>query len=107
MNMCYDTPRDYVDGVYDELLYGDQPLGWDIIGTKETVRSATRDTFLDYVGRWYQPERMVVGLGGRIGEELHERLEELLGDVPASETPAPAPVAIPSNGGPQVHVHTK
>ena len=40
MNMYYDTPRDYVDGVYDELLYGDQPLGWDIIGRKETVRAA-------------------------------------------------------------------
>ena len=43
MNMYYDTPRDYVDGVYDELLYGDQPLGWDIIGTKETVRGDPRD----------------------------------------------------------------
>src|SRR5688572_25467254 len=63
MNMYFDTPRDFIGGVYDDLLYGDQPLGWDIIGTKDTVRSATRDTFLDYVGRWYKPERMVVGLG--------------------------------------------
>jgi len=65
MNMYFDTPRDYVDGVYDQLLYGDQPLGWDIIGRKETVQSATRDTFLDYVGHWYKPSRMVVGVGGR------------------------------------------
>ena len=34
MNMYYDTPRDFIGGVYDELLYGDQPLGWDIIGTQ-------------------------------------------------------------------------
>ena len=39
MNMYYDTPRDFIGGVYDELLYGDQPLGWDIIGRKETVRA--------------------------------------------------------------------
>ena len=32
MNMYYDTPRDFIGGVYDQLLYGDQPLGWDIIG---------------------------------------------------------------------------
>jgi predicted Zn-dependent peptidase len=57
MNMYYDTPRDFIGGVYDELLYGDQPLGWDIIGKKETVRAATRDTFLGYVDRWYKPER--------------------------------------------------
>src|SRR2546430_16848433 len=28
MNMYFDTPRDFIGGVYDELLYGDQPLGW-------------------------------------------------------------------------------
>src|SRR5689334_20814005 len=50
MNMYFDTPRDYVSGVYDELIYGDQPLGWDIIGRKETVRGATRATFMDYIG---------------------------------------------------------
>src|SRR5881275_2375715 len=50
---------DFIGGVYERLLYGDQPLGWDIIGRKETVREATRETFLEYVGRWYKPERMV------------------------------------------------
>src|SRR5437867_8687913 len=25
MNMYYDTPRDFIGGVYDQLLYGDQP----------------------------------------------------------------------------------
>src|SRR5438270_13381 len=64
MNMYFDTPRDFIGGVYDELLYGDQPLGWDIIGRKETVRAASRDTFRQYVDRWYKPERLVVGLGG-------------------------------------------
>src|SRR5947199_9541897 len=54
MNMYYDTPRDYVEGVYDELLYDDQPLGWDIIGTKDTVRAAKRETFTDYLERWYR-----------------------------------------------------
>ncbi|MGI9111369.1 MAG: M16 family metallopeptidase, partial [Gaiellaceae bacterium] len=29
MNMYFDTPRDFIGGVYDSLLYGDQPLGWD------------------------------------------------------------------------------
>ena len=71
MNMYFDTPRDFIDGVYEELVYGDHPLGWDIIGRKETVQGATRDTFLDYLGHWYKPSRMVVGVGGRIGDGLH------------------------------------
>ena len=82
MNMYIDTPRDYVDSVYDELLYGDQALGWDIIGTKETVRAATRATFLDYIDHWYRAPRMVAGVGGAPGSDLIPMLEELLSDVP-------------------------
>ncbi len=106
MNMYFDTPRDFIGGVYESLLYGDQPLGWDIIGRKETVRGAQRETFLDYVDRWYRPDRMVVGVGGRLGEGLLPRLEELLGDLEPRTTGSPAPVELPANG-PRVVVHTK
>ena len=106
MNMYFDTPRDFIGGVYEELLYGDQPLGWDIIGRKETVRGATRDTFMDYISRWYKPSRMVVGIGGKIGEGLVERLEELLGDLAAGETGSPEPLAAPPANG-RVKVFTK
>jgi predicted Zn-dependent peptidase len=105
MNMYFDTPRDFIGGVYESLLYDDQPLGWDIIGRKETVRGATRQTFTDYLDRWYRPARTVVGVGGRLGEDLRERLEELLGDVPAGDTPAPEPYRPVENG--RVKVHTK
>ena len=106
MNMYFDTPRDFIGGVYESLLYGDQPLGWDIIGRKETVRNATRETFLDYVDTWYRPERMVVGVGGRVGDGLDAKLEELLGDLEARETGAAAGVRLPENGS-RVRVHTK
>ena len=107
MNMYYDTPRDFIGGVYEELLYGDQPLGWDIIGRKETIRAATHDTFRSYVDHWYKPTRMVVGVGGKIGEGLHERLAELLGDLPQADTGEPEQVRLTVNDGPQVKVHTK
>jgi predicted Zn-dependent peptidase len=107
MNMYFDTPRDYISGVYDQLLYGDQPLGWDIIGRKETVRAATRDTFLSYVDHWYRPERMVVGVAGKIDGDLAAEIERLLGDLEPAETGAPAPAALPANGTPRVKIHTK
>jgi predicted Zn-dependent peptidase len=107
MNMYFDTPRDYLGGVYEQLLYGDQPLGWDIIGRKETVRAATRDTFLGYLDRWYKPSRLVVGVGGRIEDGLLDRVQELVGDMPAGETPGPDPVRLPQENGSHVKVHTK
>ncbi len=106
MNMYFDTPRDHIGSVYESLLFGDQPLGWDIIGRKETVRAATRETFLSYIDAWYRPERMIVGVGGRIGDGLIERLEELLGDIEPRTTGAPLPVSIVDNSSP-VQLHTK
>jgi predicted Zn-dependent peptidase len=103
MNMYLDTPRSYVGSVYERLLYGDQPLGWDIIGNKETVRSATRETFTTFMDRWYRPERTIIGLGGRLGDGLHTRLEELFGDAAPGETGAPEPASISENGIVTVH----
>jgi predicted Zn-dependent peptidase len=106
MNMYFDTPRDFIGGVYEQLLYGDQPLGWDIIGRKETIRSAGRDTFLDYVGRWYKPERMVVGVAGRLDGDYLGTIEKLLGDLEPGETGAPSAAAANGNG-PRVLIHRK
>ncbi len=106
MNMYADTPRSYVGNVWERHLYGDQPLGWDVIGTEETVRGATRDTFLGYLGRWYRPERTIVGLGGQVGDDVVDRLQELLGDIEAGPTGAADAVVLPHNGSP-VRLHTK
>jgi predicted Zn-dependent peptidase len=106
MNMYFDTPRDYLEGVYDELLYGDQPLGWDIIGTKETIRAAKRHTFVDYLDRWYRAPRMVAGVAGAVGDDILPRLEELLGDVSDGSTGDAAPVEWDQDE-PRVKVHTK
>jgi predicted Zn-dependent peptidase len=106
MNMYFDTPRDYIGGLYEELLYGDQPLGWDIIGTKDTIRGATRDTFLGYLGHWYKPARIVVGIGGKIGDDVHDRIAELLGDMRPAQTGDYPPLQdVPANG--RVKLFTK
>jgi predicted Zn-dependent peptidase len=49
---------------------------------------------------------MVVGVGGQLGDGLMERLEGLLGDLPAADTGAPQPVQVPTNGS-RVRVYTK
>src|SRR3954467_11355526 len=105
MNMYFDTPRDFIGGVYEELLYGDQPLGWDIIGRKETVRGATRETFMQYLDHWYKPGRMVVGVGGKTGEGLTERIDELFGDLQPADSGEPPAVSPHANG--RVRVFTK
>jgi predicted Zn-dependent peptidase len=79
--MYVDTPRDHVDSVYETLLFGDQPLGWDIIGTKETIKAAGRQTFLDYLDGWYTPRRMVVGAAGAVNGDFLSEVEEKFGHI--------------------------
>jgi predicted Zn-dependent peptidase len=107
MNMYFDTPRDYIGGVYHQLLYGDQPLGWDIIGRKETVRAATRETFLEYIDRWYKGPKMVVGVAGNYDDSVRDEIAGLLSEV-ASDDPGGAPSLEPVDGdGPSVRIHSK
>jgi predicted Zn-dependent peptidase len=103
MNMYIDTPRDYISRIYDQLVYDDDPLGRNILGTKETIQAATRDTFRDYVGNWYTPERIVVGLAGNLGDGPVEKIAELLGDLPAAPTGVPPESAFARNGRVKVH----
>jgi predicted Zn-dependent peptidase len=108
MNMYFDTPRDYIGSVYEALMFGDNPLGWETLGTKDTIKEATRDTFTDYINRWYTPDRMVVGVSGMVGDDLIPTLERMFGEMPANgraELDSPAQ----QNGadGPYVRVHKK
>ena len=106
MNVYLDTPQRYVGNVYDRLLYDDQPLGWDILGTRETIEGTTRETFTSYLDTWYRPERMVVGIGGRIGDGLTDRLEELFGGLEQRPTGSATDVKLPPARSP-VLLHTK
>jgi len=107
MNMYIDTPRDYVGSLYEELIFGSNPLGWETLGTRETVRGATRETFLDYLNHWYTPARMVVGVAGAVGDGLIPRLEDLLGDMSGNGSGKPAPAQLEQPSEAQLNVHQK
>ena len=105
--MYHDTPRDFIGGVYENLLYGDQPLGRDIIGTQGDPcarRPGRRSPRSSTVGTG--PSAWSSGWAARSATGLTERLEELLGSIEPRETGTPEPVVIPANGS-GVKVHTK
>ena len=83
MNMVYQSPREYVDENFEALLYGDTPLGRNVLGTEETVSAIDRESLVGFVRDWYTAPRIVVGIGGGVDADLRGRIEQLLGDVPA------------------------
>ncbi len=66
LNMYLDTPTRYVHDIFEELLYGDQPLGWQVVGTKEVLYRLRRDDFKRYFDTHYFDKNTVIAVAGRI-----------------------------------------
>ena len=66
INMYYDMPMRYVGNLWEQLLYGDQPAGWDILGTKEVVAKLNRAQFVDYLKTQYRTENTIICLSGKL-----------------------------------------
>ena len=64
INMIYDHPMSYIEVLWLKLLYGDQPAGWSIAGTKETVMEINRQKLLGYRQKQYVPENTIVTIAG-------------------------------------------
>jgi len=70
INMIYDHPMSYVQTLWTKLLYGDQPAGWDIAGTKETVSKMTRKKLIDYMSKQYVAPSTIISIAGNFNEKL-------------------------------------
>ena len=100
ISMVEDTPDDVVFELHNELLWGDHPYGYSILGTRETVGALGVHELRDLHERAYHPPQLVVAASGNVE---HERLLDALAragwaDVPRGvDAPlaAPAPVAAP------------
>ncbi|MEK7166360.1 MAG: pitrilysin family protein, partial [Patescibacteria group bacterium] len=66
INMYEDMPMRHVGDVYEELMYGDTPLGWDTAGKPEIIRSINRQDFVDYMNAWYRPNNAVIVIAGQV-----------------------------------------
>ena len=76
LNMYRDTPQRHVYDLFEKLLYGDQPAGWDIGGNNETVMNMKREKLLDYFNTHYIASKTVVAIAGNVDpEEIKSKVE--------------------------------
>ncbi len=68
LNLYEDTPYRKVGELFENLLYRDNPLGFDIGGTKSTVTKFSRDTFVDYMNQLYHPKNAVFVVAGSLND---------------------------------------
>ena len=80
--MYQDTPMYQAGWDFEELVYGDQPLGWDTIGTEEVIRSVNQADFQAHKDRLYTPDNLVATFAGKIDEKQAEKFaKQYFGDI--------------------------
>lgn len=83
MAMYYDAPDDAIQDEFDTLVFGDHPLGMNILGTSESVRSFHRDDFKEFIRKNLNTERIVFCSVGNVPFKKVKRLaDKYLSNVP-------------------------
>ncbi len=86
INMYKDLPHNRVWEIFEELMYGDQPAGWPIIGNKKNVENISRADLLEYHRKHYVAEATLVVVAGNIDhKKVEKEVERAFADVKSSK----------------------
>ena len=69
INMYEDLPMRHVQDLLMEVMYGDQPAGWNIAGPIENIKKMKRDDFVKYKKEQYVPKATTVVIAGGVSEK--------------------------------------
>lgn len=98
INMDFDNPMRHIGDVYEELLYGDQPLGWDTAGTKETILAMKPEKIREYFSTHYFAKNTVVAVAGNIDPvKVREQVDRYFSKMRQRDLLKPSPAVIKQN----------
>ena len=69
INMYEDMPPRHVQDLIMQLLYGDQPAGWNIAGEKKNILEMQRENFVQYKKAHYVPSATTIVVAGQVTEK--------------------------------------
>jgi predicted Zn-dependent peptidase len=82
INMYEDMPQRHIQDMFQEVLYGDQPSGWNIAGTKENVKNMVRDNFVNYKKNHYIAKNTVVIVAGNVtNDEVYKEVNKYFKNI--------------------------
>lgn len=84
MKAYEDQPMHYVDDLYEELVFKGNNLGEKIIGSRETIRSATRQAMVEFRNRYYHDHNSILCVAGAVPQNAEDLLNNYW-KKPASE----------------------
>ncbi len=88
INMRKDHPMICVQDLWTNLLYGDQPAGWNLAGTKESVSAINRNDLISYMRKGYLSENVLICVSGAINStEIKEKVEKYFNKIIKGKKP--------------------
>jgi len=86
INMLFDHPMSYIQILWKELLYGDQPAGWNIAGNKKTVMAISRQKLIDYLQNQYVAGNTLVCVAGKIkNSQATQKIKNIFSKIKLAE----------------------
>lgn len=91
---AFDQPGAWASELLSRATFGDQPIGWPIAGTLETIEAMGRSDFVDHVATYYVPSNTVLSVSGNTThDEVMRFAERYYGGARESGYP-PIPAAV-------------
>jgi len=82
IRMYQDSPHRHVNDLFMNLVYGDQPAGWNIAGNENTVKSFKREDFVKYLSEHYVAEATTVVVSGTFDEiDTIKKIEKAFSNI--------------------------
>lgn len=92
ISMVEDTPDDVVFELHNEVMWGAHPLGYSILGTRETVEALQIADLRALHARAYRAPQVVLAAAGNV---QHDQLLDALAVAGWMELPEGSPSAVP------------
>lgn len=83
IRMGKDNPIRHVWNLYEELQFGNHPLGRTITGTEKIVSAFDRKDFVQYIESLYSSGNMALIYVGKLPKNIKELAEKYFGQLPA------------------------
>ncbi|MEW5907972.1 MAG: pitrilysin family protein [Patescibacteria group bacterium] len=86
INTIEDMPQRKIMDVLPDVVYGDQPIGWPVVGIKETVEKINKTNLLYYQSKNYIAPNVVLIVAGNINiEDSFEKINNLFSGLEKKE----------------------
>lgn len=93
MNVFRDDPSRFIGTLVPALIFPDNPLGRDIIGSEEIITTISAEDITNYLHERYRPNNLVVAVAGAVDHSaVVAQVKAALGDLEPGELAKIVPV---------------